>query len=627
MCGIFGLLTPEPQEIDLSKIETMLHHRGPDDSGSFIGEGIALAATRLSIIDVAGGHQPMSNEDGTIWLVCNGEIVNAPELRNHLTGCGHHFRTQSDIETILHGYEQWGEAIVNRLRGMFAFGLWDVESKKLFLARDRFGIKPLSYCREGKRFAFCSEISPLITALPNLPRAVNLEAFWRLFEYGFIPSPLTAFQGIFHLPAAHYLIVEGKTERRFCYWKPEYPRNGEHIPISLKEAADGFIERLLESLRAWRMSDVPVGSLLSGGIDSSSICALLSEISKEPIHTFTLGFEARSLDESHLARETARHIGSNHHEMQLRLDSLDLLPTVIRHLEAPFYSTTISWYRIFEGCRKAGFKVIMSGEGSDELLGGYNWYRMDQQLQPFMRWSPFLRRLISKLPLVKGRDKQHVLRYAGPGVPSRFIFFQRGLIPPQIQTLLISQPFDPFDQILQATYAGDLEGRHPFDQMLFIESRTRLVDYINHGLDRMSMTHSVEARPAFLDHLLWEYTARFPSEFKLNDHENKYLLRYGMRDRLPETVIHRPKKGLTSPQSSWFRKSRLPEWAEECLTPTALNDTGLFYGQEVARLLSEHRSGRENHGNVLQKILSSQIWHRTFIQQHDFPVLTPKAGF
>jgi asparagine synthase (glutamine-hydrolysing) len=613
MCGIFGFVAPHAQDCDLSGIIDLLHHRGPDDSGTFKGVGIALAATRLSIIDLNGGHQPLANEDETIWLVCNGEIVNAPELRSLLISSGHHFKTHSDIETIVHGYEEWGENIIDRLRGMFAFGLWDTKVRKLLLARDRFGIKPLSFLRNGDRFAFSSEVSPMLKAMPDFPRLTNLEAIWRLLETGFIPSPLTPFQGIYRLPAAHFMTVQGPTERTICYWKPEYPIKGEHDPISLDEAAEGFIEHTLEALKAWRLSDVPVGSLLSGGIDSSSICALMTEISPEPIHTFTLGFEARSLDESGLARSTAQHIGSQHHEMFFRLDALDALPAVIRSLEEPHHSTTISWFRIFEGCHLAGFKVIMSGEGSDELLGGYNWYQMDRQLQPFFRLSPLLRKIASQSPLVKGRDKKQVLRYADSTIPSRFLWFQRGLDVGAIAALMIGPSYPGYDTYLMETYADDLRGRHPFDQMLFIESRTRLVDYINHGLDRVSMAHSVEARPAFLDHRLWEYTAHLPPEYKLNDRGNKYLLRHGMRGRLPEEVLNRRKKGLTSPQSSWFRKPRLPEWAEECLTPGAINQASIFRYPEVSRLLAEHRAGKQNHGTTLIKILTTQIWHQLFI--------------
>ena len=281
-------------------------HRGPDDSGVYTGEGVALTVRRLSIIDLAGGHQPISNEDGQLWLVCNGEIVNAPELRRNLEATGHTFKTRTDIETILHGYEEWGEKIISRLRGMFAFALWDDRNRRLLLARDRFGIKPLYYARLGEHFAFASEILPILEAIPDFPRQADRTALWRLFEIGFIPAPLTAFEGILKLPAAHLLVSENGTTRLECYWKPEYLPLGEHLNIGAAQAAQAFIEHLRDAITAWRLSDVPVGSLLSGGINSSALAALLTEINGGPIDTFTLGFQGTSLDESTLARQTCQ---------------------------------------------------------------------------------------------------------------------------------------------------------------------------------------------------------------------------------------------------------------------------------------------------------------------------------
>ena len=267
MCGIFGILTPDLAEINLQEITDRMVYRGPDDSGIYTAEGLALTVRRLSIIDLEGGHQPISNEDDQLWLVCNGEIVNAPELRQNLEAAGHTFKTRTDIETILHGYEQWGEKFITRLRGMFAFALWDARQRKLLLGRDRFGIKPLYYARLGERFAFASEISPILQALPDFPRQADRTALWRLFEIGFIPSPLTAFQGILKLPAAHLLVIHDGNTRLECYWKPAYLPLGEHANPDPAQTADAFIEQLRDAISAWRLSDVPVSALLSGGIE------------------------------------------------------------------------------------------------------------------------------------------------------------------------------------------------------------------------------------------------------------------------------------------------------------------------------------------------------------------------
>jgi asparagine synthase (glutamine-hydrolysing) len=613
MCGIFGILAPEPIDIDIQKINDLQWHRGPDDSGIYRGDGIALAARRLSIIDLEGGHQPLSNENGRLWLACNGEIVNASDLRSELENDGHVFRTRTDIEAILHGYEEWGEMVITRLRGMFAFALWDSTQRKLFLGRDRFGIKPLNYASAGMRFAFGSEILPILEALPEIQRRAEPQALWRLFELGFIPSPLTMFQGVNRLPAAHWMTVENGSARTVCYWKPSYPRIGEHSSVSLAGASEAFVEKLSETIAAWRLSDVPVGSLLSSGIDSSSLAAILNEINGEPIHTFNLAFSAPSLDESLLARTTANLIGSQHHEMRSDLDSLNLLPSVLNHLEEPHHFTSVSMYLIFQGCQEAGFKVVMTGEGCDELLGGYPWYQFDKRIRKVLWFSQSIRSLIAKSPFVASRDVKRLLQFGTQDIFQRSVLYLRGFRPEEALSLLNCPSYPSFHQVLQAQYSADLAGLHPFDQMLFIESRTRLVDFINFGLDRMSMANSVEARPAFLDHLLWEFTASLPPSYKLNPQGNKYLLRRGMRGRLPPEVLGRPKKGLTSLQNSWWRKPRLPDWAEECLTPASLSQAGYFSPQEVVRLRRLHRSGERNLSNILVSILCVQLWHQIFI--------------
>jgi asparagine synthase (glutamine-hydrolysing) len=615
MCGIFGILTPNVAEINLQEITDRMIYRGPDDSGIYTGESVALTVRRLSIIDLTGGHQPIGNEDGQLWLVCNGEIVNAPELRQNLETAGHTFKTRTDIETILHGYEQWGEKIVSRLRGMFAFALWDGRNRRLLLARDRFGIKPVYYARLGERFAFASEIMPILEVLHDFPRQADRTALWRLFEVGFIPAPLTAFQGILKLPAAHLLVYENGTTRLDCYWKPEYLPLGEHPSIGAAQAAEAFIEQLRDAITAWRLSDVPVGSLLSGGIDSSALAALLTEINGSRINTFTLGFKGTSLDESALARQTANFIGSQHHELSFNLEGFEPLPEVVRRLEEPQSATTsLSLDAIYRGCKAAGFKVVMTGEGSDELLGGYSWYQSDQRVRPYLRLNPVLRRLLAQSPLVKSADIKSMLLYGTPDVIQRYILWQRSARTDQITRLLDIPAPKPFTEVLNDQYGNDLRGLHPLDQMSFIESRTRLVDYINFQVDRLSMSYSVEARPAFLDHVLWEFTNRLPPHLKLNPKENKHLLRLGMQNLLPEAVLRRRKKGLSSPITSWWRASKLPDWAEELLQPAALSEAGYFRPSELADLLHLHRSAQANLSRVLTCILTTQIWHNLFIK-------------
>ncbi len=286
MCGIAGLVSADASREQLVRASRLLRHRGPDDAGTYVGTGVALAARRLSIIDVSGGRQPLSNEDGSVWVAFNGEIVNAPELRRVLESAGHTFRTESDTEAIVHAYEEWSGDAVTRFRGMFAFGLWDEKRRRLLLARDRFGVKPLYYARHGDRFAFASEIEALLALLPDMTRRVDHVALWRLFELGYIPSPLTPVEGIDQLPAAHTLLLEAGEVTLHRYWQLQFPPRRQHRSISAAEANDEFARQLQEAVAAWRLSDVPVGSLLSGGVDSASLAALLTEQNGSPIHTF-----------------------------------------------------------------------------------------------------------------------------------------------------------------------------------------------------------------------------------------------------------------------------------------------------------------------------------------------------
>lgn len=614
MCGIFGYFSPDRPNLNLEKINNLLHHRGPDDAGIYQDESVILTARRLSIIDLDGGHQPVCSEDENYWLICNGEIFNSPELRRLLESKGHVFKTNSDVETILHGYEEWDESVIERLRGMFAFAIYDRSHKRLLLACDRFGIKPICYTVFKGNFVFSSEVLPILTALPARPRQINLQALWRLFEIGFIPSPISAFQEVYRLPAGHSMIVEHGEIRINRYWKPAFPRSGAHRKISFADAKAGFIEHLEDAVKAWKLSDVPIGSLLSGGIDSSTMAAFLSKFQGEQIHTFNLGFQVRSLDETSFARETADYIHSIHHEQMFTHEYYEALPEVVKRLEAPHAMTAISLYHIFKSCHDTGFKVIMTGEGADELLGGYPWYRMDARIRPYFFLPKAVLSFIGKTPMIKTPDFRKQMIYGGSRVSQRFPLWQRGIGEPEILSLLNAPPLSSFAEVLEAQYGNDIRGLHPFDQMLFLESQTRLVDYINYELDRMSMTFSVEARPAFLDHQLWEYAAQLPPNFKLTRQQDKSLLRQGMRGRLPESTINKPKKGLTNPKISWWRQKRLPDWAEDCLSPGNINRTGYFHFDEVDRLRTAHMSGRENHSEVLSIVLTTQLWDDIFIR-------------
>lgn len=368
---------------------------------------------------------------------------------------------------------------------------------------------------------------------------------------------------------------------------------------------------LKDTVDAWRLSDVPVGALLSGGIDSASLAALLTDLSGSPIHTFTIGFEARSHDEAGPARETARALGSHHHELTFTLRDFDLLPDVVRHLEEPQCSaTSVPLYLLYRACHRAGFKVIMTGEGADELLGGYPWFDGDRRVRGLLGLPRPLRALLARAPMPASPAARRVLTRGTRDPLQRYVLWHQVATPEQLAALLtFSRPEIPLTDWWYSLYAPHVRGRHPLDQFLFLEARTRLVDFINFEVDRMSMAHSVEARPPFLDHHLWECAAKLPPDLKLNSRGNKVLLRLAMRGRLPPDVLHRPKRGLAAPHATWWRAGKLPAWAEEYLHPAALTETGYFHPGEVARLRALHRSGRADTSRVLMGVLTTQIWH------------------
>lgn len=627
MCGIVGLVAPDIDRASLERANNVIQHRGPDDSGIYIGVGVGLGARRLSIIDLNGGHQPLSNEDDTIWITYNGEVFNAPQLRAELQRCGHRFRTHTDTEVIVHGYEEWGDEVVTHLRGMFAFGLWDGRRERLLVARDRLAIKPLYYAQDSGRVAFASEMTPLFALLPNLTRQPDYESPIHLFTWGYIPTPLTPFAGIHKLPAAHRLIVEKGQVTVKRYWELQFseqsstrsefstphPSHSTHHDTTFLDAVTQFRDHLYDAVRVWRLSDVPVGSLLSGGIDSSALALLLTEISGGPIHTFTIGFAAATHDESHLARDFARHISSHHHELHFDEGAFDYLPAVIRHMESPQTSaTSIPIYLLYKACREAGFKVVLTGEGADELLGGYHWFDGDRRMRPLLGLPGPVRRLLAKLPGVMSAAARRVLTHAPHNPTERYFLWHQLTTPTQRDALFTDQPISHYKSLVSSRQALNRSVpqalTHPFHHFLALEAQTRMADFINDEVDRMSMANSVEARPPFLDHVLWEWCAARPPEFKLSREGNKLLLRQAVRDKLPLALSQRPKKGLATPHALWWQREKLPAWAEECLHPDALAQTGFFQHTAVQNLRLAHQTGQADYSRLLTGVLTTQLW-------------------
>ncbi len=610
MCGIVGELhLAHPMPIDggrLCAANDLLRHRGPDDSGFYAGVGIGLAMRRLSIIDVDHGQQPMSNERGTLHAVCNGEIYNHVALRQALQAMGKRFRTSADTEVLVHGYEAWGrDGLLKKLRGMFAFAIWDDEARTLLLARDRMGIKPMYFTSYRDRLCFASEIRSVL-ALSGLPRRTDRAALALYMRIGFVTSPHTMLQDIRKLPPAHYLWVEhGKLSVRE-YWRLSYEPTNHNSPAAI---IDEFRARFQNTVDAHLMSEVPLGALLSGGIDSSATTAFMGRSLQDPVRTITVAFPGSGLDEAASAQATAQALGTRHRTIEFTGDTMADYPAVIRAQEEPFARPThAALHHLFRACRAEGLKVVITGEGADELLGGYAWHAgstIDRLL------SAVHNRALSRAGGV-ARNALRRLR----GVPvSAHLRFERD----------IRIGDREFGERLLAGDARDVQGGQAivdgwsawltgnagepeFGQRLWLQSRTRMTDYINHGLDRQSMAHSVEARPPFLDHELWEFCAALPNDLKMRDGVAKYLLREASRGIVPEPARVRPKLPLRVPFEPWLARDRLPEWAECALTERRLKDVGLFDPATVLALRRGVQSGDRRHETLLSAVLNVQAW-------------------
>lgn len=627
MCGICGIVESNrslPSRALLGAMNNTLLHRGPDDEGYFLAPGVGFAMRRLSIIDVAGGAQPQSNEGcaaqhhaaGTLHVIYNGEIYNYLELKAELQAHGHTFRTNSDTEVILHGYEEWGKAVVERLRGMFALALWDAANERLLLARDRFGVKPLVYSHSKNRLRFASTVRALLAEGGIAPRA-NHFALEAMFTLGFVPAPMTMFEGILQLPAAHRLIFENGRVQLERYWDIEFRREQDNT-LSREEAVAQFRAELDQAVEIRRMSEVPLGALLSGGIDSSTIVALLQKRSAEPIHTVSIGFGSSDYDESAYAAAAAKHLGTRHHAFSFTEDDFDCLPQVIGHLEQPQCSaTSVPIYLLYQKCRQVGLTVVLTGEGSDEMLGGYHWYRGDAQAQMLLNLPAPLRQLVAASPLKMSPPARRVLRSGGRDMVERYAVWQMVASKQELAPLLNGHAPNSHSILdeWRSAFQTRVQDQPALHQMQYIESHTRMIDFINMEVDRLSMAHSIEARAPFLDYRLWEFCASLPARMKSKGALEKSLLRDAASDVLPPTVTRRRKQGLAAPHRMWLKRTRLPDWAEEALSRQALAANGYFVPEHVASLRASHIAAHADHSRILMGILTTQLWHAQFLEQ------------
>jgi len=634
MCGIAGIVDLQARPVEPSLVRRLcdvLAHRGPDDEGYYIKGPVALGQRRLAILDLAGGRQPMGNEDSTVWITFNGEIYNFRELRARLEGLGHRFATRSDTETIVHAYEQYGPACVKELRGMFAFALWDEPRQTLLLARDRVGKKPLFYAEVDGQWVFASELQALLRH-PGLTREVDWAALDDYLTFGYVPAPKTIFRGVHKLPPAHWLTLrlrpggsggpEVHVER---YWQLAYKPK---LRLSEEDAADGLLEVLREAVRLRMIADVPLGALLSGGIDSSIVVALMSQLSDRPVKTFSIGFDEQEFNELPHARRVAERCGTEHHELIVRPNALEVLPTLVRHYGEPYAdSSAIPTYYAAKLTREH-VKVALTGDGGDECFAGYERYAGGLAADRYWRIPAAVRTLaiepLSRLIPTSAprrsrlRQARRFLEVAGQPAPQRYLRwigyfstegkaafysseFQERLAGYQAQSWL----FGMWDRLVAA-------GLDPLDRMLALDVESYLPYDLLVKMDIATMANSLEARSPFLDHEVMEFCARLPASYKLRGMRLKHLLKKAGKRLLPPETLARRKMGFGVPVGNWMR-GELRSWVEDLLlSPRALK-RGYFQPEALRQLVDGHLEGREDRSFQLWALLWLELWHQEFV--------------
>jgi asparagine synthase (glutamine-hydrolysing) len=598
----------------------VITHRGPDDAGYHVEGGLAIGMRRLSIIDVATGHQPISNEDGSVWIVFNGEIYNFAELRATLVARGHSFKTHSDTETIVHLYEEEGERCVERLRGMFGFAIWDRRQNKLFIARDRTGKKPLHYTMTDGAFVFGSEIKSLLQ-FPGLERNPNLEAISDYLTFGYVPDPATAFQGIHKLPPGHTLTFQDGRVTTRCYWDFNYEGSAQ----TPEQPESYYVERLRElideAVRVRLVSEVPLGAFLSGGVDSSTVVAMMARATEQPVKTFSIGFSEANFDELKYARLTAERYKTDHHEFVVTPDVCRLVEEIVWHHDEPFAdASSIPTYVVSKLAREH-VTVVLSGDGGDELFGGYERYLIHQGRNGFEQIPRWFRRGVM-LPLSRMLPRavygKQFLRNVSLDGGARFVdslsYFgdaaKRNLLAGSMQKGLNGRNSSAaFEQIFDIPVSTS-----QIDRLLYLDSKTYLPGDILTKVDRMSMAHSIEARVPLLDSKLIEFVQTIPASLKLRGKTTKHILKLAMSDLIPSEIINRPKMGFGVPLKKWLN-NELREMLHDTLTDQRARERGLLNPRAVRDLLNEHSRGRRDNSLHLWGLLTLELWHRSFIDR------------
>jgi asparagine synthase (glutamine-hydrolysing) len=631
MCGIAGILELDRSaRVDprlLAAMSEALWHRGPDDEGSYLDGNLGLAHRRLSIIDLSTGHQPMFNEDGSVVVVFNGEIYDFAALRSRLLARGHRFATQSDTEVILHAYEERGADCVEELRGMFAFAIWDRRRRRLLLARDRLGIKPLYYHVGSDFVVFASEVKALLEH-PRVPREVDLEGLDLYLSLRYVPGPRTLFRGISKLLPGHLMVCDEVGVRHRRYWDLPVAEDPDHA-ISPDEARRRVEELLEESVRLRLVADVPLGVFLSGGIDSTAVLGMMHRIApRPPARTFTVGYqptsdEDRDANEFEYAQSAADAFGARHHE--LRLDAArvrDVLPEVVWHLDEPVADPACVPLFLISRLARRHITVVLSGEGADEVFGGYGIYRRMLRLESAHErrggaaTAGALAAAGRMWPGANGERLRHLLRLAGRPLHARYQGVSRALLPETKGRLVGCDDLERLDRC-----ARDVFGEHfraaahasPLQQMLYADTKTWLADDLLVKADKMTMANAQELRVPFLDHRLVELATRLPDSIKIRGDVGKAVLREAVGGLVPERILHRSKKGFPVPTAGILR--HLQGFCRELLLSRTSACSSWFDRRAVERLLREHTSGRARRDQELWSLLVFELWHGMFVSR------------
>ncbi|CAB1276769.1 XrtA/PEP-CTERM system amidotransferase [Candidatus Nitrosacidococcus tergens] len=625
MCGIAGIFDldghrPINPQI-LSKINNVLSHRGPDDDGVYIELGVGLAHRRLSIIDLSSGHQPLNNENSTVWVVYNGEIYNFKGLMDELKNRGHTFRTQCDTEVIVHAWEEWGEQCVTRFRGMFAFAIWDQNKKTLFLARDRLGIKPLYYTvLPDRQFIFGSELKSLL-AYPNLPRQLDYFAIEDYFAYGYIPDPRTIFQNIYKLPPGHTLTLYSgiKEPKPKQYWNITFNKNSTRSEDVIGET---LIEKLRESVDMRMIADVPLGAFLSGGVDSSAVVAMMAGLSEQSVHTCSIGFSDPKFDEAYYAQQVSQRYQTNHYDMQVDQNDFSLLDRLAEIYDEPYAdSSAIPTYRVCELARQQ-VTVALSGDGGDELFGGYRRYRWHlreekiRNLLPLNLRKPifgWLGQVYPKLDwaprIFRGKTTfQALARDSVEGY-----FNNIAIIPDQLRNSLFSekmkkelQGYNGIEVLRDHANKGP---DHPLSQIQYLDMKTYLPGDILTKVDRASMAHSLEVRVPLLDHPFVEWVSSLSPDLKYQKGQSKYIFKRALRPYLSDEILYRRKMGFAVPLATWFR-GPLRNRVQSAVTEGSLANSGIFEMKVLQNIADQHLAGQRDHSAPIWAVLMFESFLR-----------------